>query len=362
MIGTPSAGVEPTGNDQQAAPPPTVDRRKLLVGTALTMFLGVGAAPTPVWAAPRGRPAAAVPSDGSGRFDLAAPSSMFLDQKRIRDATVMQCFAFDDRNSVLYVAQVMQGGRQLTGETAPLSASDRAAHGDVCISRVSYAGVLLSSMYLRGFGQPVAIGVEPVGSASYLWMGTASSPILLDNKGFPTRVGRVQFVPGGVVDYPSAKVEVHNPVADATQVSASFDALNRTLLVRYVAVPGGAFHYALYAVDAFRAHNYRPLYRRTETGISDKYQGHAHYFDQVYRLEGRSGGVTAAPTYVSSFDLPTGRMVQRSRIDAAPALTFREPEGLAVQHTTPSRLHMGFADGAAGARNISLYYKDHYTM
>jgi hypothetical protein len=360
MTGTPSVEVEPAGNDRQATPPLAVDRRKLLVGTALATFIAVGAAPTPVRAASRGRQAPAAPLRGGARFDLAAPSSMFLDQKRIRDATVMQCFAFDDRNSVLYVAQVMQGGRQLTGEWAPVSATDRAAFGDVCISRVGYDGVLLSSMYLRGFGQPVAIGVEPVGSASYLWLGTASDLILLDNKGFPTRVGRVQFVPGGVVDYPSTQVEVHDPVPDATQVSVSFDALNRTLLVRYVAVAGGPFQYDLYALDAFRARNYRPLYRRTETGISHRYQGHAHYFDQVYRLEGRSGGVTAAPTYVSSFDLPTGRTVQRTRNDAAPTLTFREPEGIAVQRTTPPRLHTGFADGPAGARNISLYSTDHY--
>jgi hypothetical protein len=303
---------------------------------------------------------AATPSDGSKRFDLTAAPSILLDQKRIRDATIMQCFAFDDRNSVLYVAQVMQGGRQLTGESAPVSGADRAAHGDVCISRVSYAGVLLSSMYLRRFGQPVAIGVEPVGSDSYLWLGTASGPVLLDHKGFPTRVGRVQFVPGSVVDYPSTEVEVHNPVTGATEVSASFDALNRTLLVRYRV--SGIFKYDLYAVDAFRAKSYRPLYHRTETGISDVYQGHAHYFDQVYRLEGRSGGVTAAPTYVSSFDLTTGRMAQRSRNDAAPALTFREPEGLAVQRMpgTAPRLHVGFADGAVGARNMSLYYTDRY--
>src|SRR3954468_2865708 len=249
---------------------------------------------------------------------------MFLREKRIREATVMQSFAFDDSNGVLYVAQVVQAGRQLTGESAPRSGTQRAAHGDLAVSRVSYAGQLLSWMYLRGFGHGVAIGVESVGHDSYLWLETASATRAVDGVGYGTRVGRVRFVPGGVISYPSTAIEVHQPVQGATEVSVSVDALNRTVFVRCRV--GGVYRYNLYGLDAFRARNYRPLYSAVETGISDVFQGHAHYFDQVYRLEGRTGGVTAAPTHVSRFDLPTGRTVQRSVTQAARTLTFREPE------------------------------------
>ena len=291
------------------------------------------------------------------RFDLDVPSWLFLREKAIRESTVMQSLAFDDSNGVLYVAQVMQAGRQLTGESAPVSGTRRAEHGDLAISRLSYAGQLLSWMYLRGFGHGVAIGVESVGPDSYLWVETASVPRAVDGVGYGTRVGRVRFVPGGVVSYPSTAIEVHQPVSGATEVSVSLDALNRTLLVRCLA--GGAYRYNVYGLDAFRARNYQPLHSAVETGISDVFQGHAHFFDQVYRLEGRSGGVTAAPTHVSCFDLPTGTMVQRSVTEAGRTLTFREPEGMAIQGGPP-RLHFGFANGPAGARNVSVYYKGLY--
>lgn len=335
-----------------------VDRRKVVVGAAIAL-LGVAGAPVRVSAAPGGafgRPPAAL-SGGGARFDLAAPSSMFLREKRVRDATVLQAFAFDDSHGVLYVAQVMQRDRQLAGESAPVSGTQRAASGDVCISRVSYTGQLLSWMYLRKFGHPVALGVEPVGSSSYLWLGTASVPRASDGVGYSTRVGRVRFVPGGVVTYGSTAIEVHQPVQGAAEVTVSVDAQNRTLLFRYLM--SGTYRYRLYGLDAFRARNYQPLHSRTETGISDVFQGHAHYFDQVYRLEGRSGGVTAAPTHLSSFDLATGTVAQHRVTEAARTLTFREPEGLAVQ-LKPRRLHMGLADGPMGARNMSLYYKDRY--
>lgn len=291
------------------------------------------------------------------RFDLDVPSWQFVREQHVRDSTVMQSFAFDDSNGVVYVAQVVEGGRQLSGESAPMSGTQRAAHGDLCISRISYGGRLLSWMYLRRFGHGVAIGVESVGRDSYLWVETAPLPRPSDGVGYGTRVGRVRFVPDAVVTYPSASVEVHQPVQNATEVSVSLDALNRTLLVR--ALVDGGHRYSLHGLDAFRARDYRPLHDRAETGISDVFQGHAHLFDQVYRLEGRNGGVTAAPTHVSCFDLPTGTVVQRSATGAARSLTYREPEGLAVQGGPP-RLHMGFADGPVGARNISLYYKGLY--
>lgn len=327
----------------------------MVTGAAIATVLGVAGAPGPASAAPRLPAAAAI--TGGGIFDLAAPSTMFLREKRVRDSTVMQSFAFDDANGVLYVAQVMQRDRQLKGESAPVSGTRRSAHGDVCVTRLSYAGRILSWMYLRGFGHPVAIGVEAVGSSSYLWTATASVTRTSDGVGYGTRVGRVRYVAGAVVSYPSTAIQVHRPRQGATEVSVSFDSRNRTLLVRCLV--GGLYRYDLYGLDAFKARDYRPLVTRTETGISDVFQGHAHFFDQVYRLEGRSGGVSAAPTHVSRFNLSTGRMTQRSRTEAARTLTFREPQGIAVQRA-PLRLHMGFADGVRGARNISLYYKERY--
>jgi hypothetical protein len=52
-------------------------------------------------------------------------------------------------------------------------------------------------------------------------------------------------------------------------------------------------------------------------------------------------------------------VLQRSVTQAGKSLTFREPEGMAVQGGPP-RLHFGFADGPVGDRNISVYYKGLY--
>jgi hypothetical protein len=270
----------------------------------------------------------------------------------------MQSFAFDDVNSAIYVAQVVQGGRQLPGESAPVSGAARVANGDICVSRVGYDGVLQGWMYLRRYGHPITFGVEPAGAgnAPYLWLGSASALKNSDNTGYPTRVGRVPFQNGAVVDYPNTKTEVFYPIKGATEISVSVDAQNRTVLVR--SRVRGAAQYDLYDLASFRARSFRPLYSRPEPGITGVFQGHAHYFDQVYRVEGASGGATTSPTSVSSVDLPSGRW-NRVPTDAGSDLTFREPEGVAVQ-LTPLRLHTGFADGAVGARNFSLFFSTGY--
>lgn len=328
----------------------SLTRRSLLVGGGLTTLLGFTGAPAPAWGSK--------PTRGALHgFDVSAPSTAFLRQKRTRDATVMQTFAFDDTNQAVYVAQVTQGGRQLTGESAPVSGSQRLANGDNTVSLLDYGGNLRFWMYLRGWGHPVALGVEPIGSDVYLWFGT-DSVTNSSGVGYGRQIGRVRFAHNTVVDYPSTAIEVHNPVPGSQAVSVSLDTLNRTLLMR--AYVNGGPRYYLYGLDAFRAHNYSPVYDRAETGIKDVFQGQTHYFDQVYRVEGGSGGVTAAPTYLSHFDLPTGTMTQRSLNTAASDLTFREPQGISVQRS-PLRLHMGIADGVVGDRNISLYYQDRYT-
>ena len=316
-------------------------RRTMVLGATFATLAGVLGTSAPAMAA-------------TPLFDLNAAAQNLLYKKRTRDSTVMQSHAFDDSKGVLYVAQVMQPGRQLPGESAPVSGSQRAANGDICVSRLSYSGQLLTWMYLRGFGHPTAMGVESAGGYSYLWLGTAS----VDNgsgAGYGTRVGRVRFVPGGVVTYPSSAIEAHTPVSGARGVTVSFDRQNRTLLVRYH-LSDNLARYRQYRLDSFRARNYDYLHSRVETGISDVFQGHTHFYDQVYRLEGRAGGVTSAPTHLSRFNLSTGVMAQRVVTKAGSSLTYREPEGLSVR-LGPPRLHIGFADGAIGARNISLYYK-----
>lgn len=284
---------------------------------------------------------------GPARFDLDVPAHRWLYKRTVREVTVMQSLAFDDANGWLYVAQLIGGGRRLPGETAPVSGGARAAAGDLCVSRLGYDGRLLAWMYLRRFGHGVAFGAEPAGRETFLWVECNPTG------GYGTAVARVRFIPSGLVTWPSAALEAHTPVPGSTENTVSLDALHRTLLVRHRL--GGQYRYRLYGVDAFRGGDYTPLAETAEAGIADVFQGHAHAGTDVYRIEGRSGGHIQSPTFLSCQDLETGEVVQRSRTNAASSLAFREPQGLAVQY--PGRLHLGLADGPAGARTVSVYYK-----
>src|SRR3954468_11798472 len=75
-----------------------------------------------------------------GRFDLSVPSTQLIREKAPHNNTVLQSFAFDDVNGHLYSIQLMQGGIRLSGESAPVSGADRAARGDMCITKLSLTG------------------------------------------------------------------------------------------------------------------------------------------------------------------------------------------------------------------------------
>ena len=102
-------------------------------------------------------------------------------------------------------------------------------------------------------------------------------------------------------------------------------------------------------------------------GVEDGevFQGFTVLGDYVYQLTGTAYSDENGPNppsghgnaHVSCVDLRTGELVQRSRTEAGYSLDYREPEGMAVQLTSPRRLCMGFASSLTSPRELSVYYK-----
>ncbi|MGW0435814.1 phage baseplate protein [Micromonospora sp. NPDC003197] len=350
----------------------TVSRRGLLVagggaalGTlgALGMSQAAGAAP-PVMARTTAMAAAALPT--SQRFNLTDASDPLFREKPLRNATVLQSFAFDNVNRRIYVAQVLQGGLKLA-EPAAVSGADRDAAGDLCITQLDFAGNQLGQMYLLGFGHGVSIGAEPVGSSTYLW--TETDAVSNGETARGSSITRFPFVNRAVLTKASP-MEKHKPVAGATNTTASVDFAYGQLIVRYSL--GGRMRISAYDLTAFKSGNYTPIATVDQPDVvaeNRPFQGYTSFGRYLYLLEGSAYGTydstvaNQGNTYLTTVDFSTGAVVQRAWSKAAYSLSFREPEGMAVQLTNPAdlstaRLCFGFASGVSGARLASIYYKD----
>lgn len=315
-------------------------RRGLLLagGAAAATALGAGA----IWGS-----SAFADSAAGGRFDLKTGAQRFLREKAIHDGTVLQSFAFDNVNKHIYFVQVTAGSDPKKGY--------------LTVTKVDPTGKQLGYMYLRGFGHGVSIGVEPAGSAAYLWTETDANP----DSGYGRAITRFKFVNKQTLTYGSSSLKLYRPVSGSTSNQPSVDMLNKRIALRY-RKPGG-MHYSIFNLADVIGGKFTPLYTFSQVGIQDGevFQGFCLHGDYVYQLVGTcytSAKGTNPPaghgnTYVSSINVTTGKLIQRSRTEAAYSLSYREPEGMAVELTSPPKLHMGFASGASGARKYSLYYK-----
>ncbi|MEV0431207.1 hypothetical protein [Micromonospora sp. NPDC050495] len=331
-----------------------INRRTLLRAA------GVGAAGAAFGAA-AARPAlASVPA--SRRFNLSDPSDKLIREKRLHNVTVLQSLAFDNVNKRIYTVQVVQGGVQLPGESAPVPGATRVANGDLCVTQLDLAGNKITFMYLKGFGHGVGMGVEPVGSTAYLWTETDA----VDQWG--TAITRFKFTPGAVFTTSTSGLEKHRPVSGSTNNTCVIDPTTNRLILRHKVSSG--FRYNVYNLADVRARTYTPLAsvaQPTTVGSARPFQGYTALGSYLYMLEGSGYGTYdsvegTGNTYITVVDLNTGAQVDRGLTKAGYTLPFREPEGMAIQLPTgdasSARLCFGFAGGDSGARTASVYYKD----
>ncbi|MET8979860.1 Tat pathway signal sequence domain protein [Streptomyces sp. NPDC004539] len=306
---------------------------------------------------PVGRASAAVPA--SSRLDLTATTGPWLREIALSETRVLQSFAFDNTNKRLYTAQLTQGGRTLTGESAPVSGTERAKNGDLCITRLDWQGAVTGRMYLKGFGHGVSIGAEPFGTGTYLWTETDAVPDSQDN-GYGTRVARFRFTDGAVLTTGSAGLLRFDPVPGSDHNTVALDPVNSRVAHRSRA--GGVWTYTLYDLATFKAGVFDPLATLTQPAVLDgqTFQGYATLGRHLYTLDGISFG----DVHLTAVDWNTGAVLDRQLTGAGADLFYREPEGMAIQlpdASSPARLHFGLASEKSLTetnKKASFYYTD----
>lgn len=300
-------------------------------------LLGLGA----TVALPVSPASASVPT--SKRFDLSQPS-----YERFRSASLhethhaMQGMAYDNVNRRLYIAQIQNG-----------SDGD-----DLCINQLTIGGVPTGHMHVSNAGHGVSIGVEPVGTSSYIWMECDSDKH--SDAGRGTALARFKFVNGGT---PSS---VRKFLTGSKTITCATDPINKRLLVRRN--ESGSMHYSLFSLaDAAAGKFSSPLAHFAQPKLgsgSVTFQGYTFLGKYLYTLDGTGHEDPAGiNSYVTATDMNTGKVVQRSLTKAGKTLFYREPEGMMVYKTVGGnpRLCFGFASRPSMSsltRYASVYYKD----
>lgn len=316
-----------------------VSRRTVLRAGAGIAGAGLFGAGALGWTTAAG---AAVPA--SQRFDLSQPSYDLFRNKPLHESHhIMQGFTFDNVNRRLFVVQAQNG---TTGT-------------DLCVNQLDFAGNRIGYMHLNHAGHGVSIGVEPVGSSSYIWMECDADGTTTSARG--TALARFKFVSGQTP-------VLTKYLTGSTAITCATDPINHRLLVRRS--EGGAMWWSLFDLaDATAGDFSSPLVHVPQPVVSGTvFQGYTVLGSYAYMLDGTAiedpgSDYQNINSYVTSVDLNTGQIVQRSRTLAGKTLVYREPEGLAIYRTAAgeSRLFLGFGSRTtwAGPDDFAnLFYKN----
>ncbi|WP_371618496.1 signaling protein [Streptomyces sp. NBC_00454] len=301
-----------------------------------------------------------------GAFDTRTDQQL-LAPTSLMNTTVPQSFAFDDARGDVYAVQLVQGGLRLRGEDRQLPSDQRAAEGDMCVTRLPAPGTGDPQfMYLRGFGHGVSIGVQPHRSGVWIWTESDADPA----NGYGRAVARVPFREGTTLDSADPSV-VHHRVSPGSQANQPvLDMAGGRVMVSYwPADDPSRQYYSVYRTEDFVAGRYTELYKVRQVGRKDSetFQGCALYGDVVYQLAGNSYTAKSGDnprsrggnTRLTAIDLTTGRPAGRATLTAGRELPYREPEGLSVRLTDPPRLCVGFGTGEAGGRMLAIHSFGH---
>ncbi|MGW2489327.1 phage baseplate protein [Streptomyces sp. NPDC001606] len=313
----------------------------------------------------------------SKRFDLTDPSDMLLREVQLTGTRVLQSFAFDNTRGHLFIVQLVDGGIPLPGETQTYSGADREANGDLVLTRLDLSGNILGSMYLRGFGHGVQIGVESTASGSYLWTETHSVRSANTDgtyTGWGDRLARFKFANGTLLTADSPALTPYTLESGVDRTTCTIDPVNNRLAVRCRV--NGAFRFRLYDLAAFKSGGRTTLAdvaqpADLQPGYTDVFQGFASYGSYLYLLAGSAYGSNGSVspdgnTFITTVDWNTGSIVEQKLTKAAYSLLYREPEGMAIQIPDPAnpsavRLCSGFASYTSDtdqSKRASIYYKD----
>jgi hypothetical protein len=314
---------------------PGVFSRRVLLRTGSGLVAGAALAGGAL--AMPARASATVPA--SEYFDITKPSYDLFRNKMLHESHhVMQGFTFDNVNRRLFVVQIRNG-----------SSGD-----DLCVNQLDFAGNLVGAMHLDGAGHGVSIGVEAVGTDSYIWMECDSDGT--GDSGRGTALARFKFVNDGT---PS----VRKFLTGSKTITCATDPVNDRIVVRRN--ENGAMYYSLFSLaDAAAGDFGSPLAHFAQPALGAVFQGYTIYGQYLYTLDGSGHDDPAdIDSYVSRIDMNTGAVVSRALTKAGSTLVYREPEGMAVYRTAAgeTRLFLGFAsrDSLDGVdRYANLFYKN----
>lgn len=229
----------------------------------------------------------------------------------------------------------------------------------MCLTVLSSSGDSVGHMYLRGFGHGISFGVEPSDGGVLLWVESDADP----RTGYGRAVARVPFRDGTVLDSSSAGLRHHRPLPGARRMHPTLDLTNRRVLVSHWV--GKRHAYAVYRTEDFLAQRYEPLYNVADTALrkGETFQGCALHDEYIYQLTGdpytdEAGGnppSAGGNTFVSTIDVSSGRTVARQRVTAAPGLSFREPEGIAVRPGSTAELCIALSVKTRDRRKLTVY-------
>jgi hypothetical protein len=309
-------------------------RTALRAAGGLAVLLGAGAVLAPE--------ASAATLPPSQYFDVSKPSYDLFRSKMLHESHhVMQGFAFDNANGRLFIVQEQNG-----------SSGD-----DLCVNQVSYTGEVLGSMNLNGAGHGVSIGVEAVGTASYIWMECDSDGTGSDGRG--TALARFKFVSGG-------KPSVKKFLTGSKTVTCATDPINKRIAVRRS--EGGKMTYSIFTLASAAAGDFgSPLAHFVQPALDSPapvFQGYTIYGQYLYTLDGTGHDSSAdIDSYVTCIDMLTGTVKSRALTKAGSTLVYREPEGMAVYRTSSgeTRLFLGFGSRSSldnDNRYANIFYKN----
>lgn len=315
--------------------------------TAVSRAVGVGSAPTPAAAPQPAAGAEDVPA--SVRFDLSGRVHAAFRERRLHEARhPVQGIAYDVANARMFAVQ----GR------------DGRPGADLCVNQLSASGDVVAHLHVDNAGHGQSFGVEPVGTASYLWFESDATENSDDGRG--TAIARFEFAPG-------RRPRARKFLAGSAEVGCAVDPVHRRLLVRRL--EGSTVWYRLYRLEDAAAGDFdhalagikEPSGRELQPdGRRPVLQAFTALGGYAYTWLGTGGHTGTADdpfnSYLSAIDLRTGQIVQQQLITAGRSLSFREPEALGIDVVNGSpRLCFGFASRprpGSPVRLASVYYLD----
>lgn len=278
---------------------------------------------------------------GSAGFDLGADADPLYTGASLSSETIQQSFTFEPVSGRLFVAQLLAGSPGVAG--------------DLRVTEMDRQGQVMAWMTLLGYGHAVSFGVHRGQRGLDLWIEGR-----VNANGYGTVLKQVPWQHDVTMDQDDPRTVDHQPVAGAKEYTCSIDHRHNRMAICYWS--GEDKRVAILPLqEVLRGRAPEPIADFVRPDGLGTFQGYALDGDDLYTIDGNSFGDTNPPpgnTFLGRIDWRSGTLAERVHNSTALDLSFREPEGLAIEYPSGGRrrLYLGFASGEIGDRRSNLYY------